>query len=68
MVPVAARDDVALQAFPSTVHCVLDEAVAPFGGSLDSGNGARFGGSANLDAFTETRWITLRGEIPQYPF
>jgi benzaldehyde dehydrogenase (NAD) len=47
---------------------VADEAVAPFGGSLDSGNGARFGGSANLDAFTETRWITLSGEIPQYPF
>ena len=47
---------------------VSDEAVAPFGGSLDSGNGARFGGTANLDAFTETRWITLRGEIPQYPF
>ena len=47
---------------------VSDEAVAPFGGSLDSGNGARFGGTANLDAFTETRWITMRGEIPQYPF
>jgi benzaldehyde dehydrogenase (NAD) len=47
---------------------VNDEAVAPFGGVLDSGTGARFGGSANLDAFTETRWITLRGDIPAYPF
>jgi benzaldehyde dehydrogenase (NAD) len=47
---------------------VSDEAVAPFGGTLDSGTGVRFGGTANLDAFTETRWITMRGEIPAYPF
>lgn len=47
---------------------VNDEAVAPFGGVLDSGTGARFGGAANLDAFTDQRWITLRGEIPAYPF
>ena len=47
---------------------VNDEAVAPFGGVLDSGTGARFGGSANLDAFTDSRWITMRGQIPDYPF
>jgi benzaldehyde dehydrogenase (NAD) len=47
---------------------VNDEAVAPFGGVLDSGTGARFGGSANLDAFTDSRWITMRGEIAEYPF
>jgi benzaldehyde dehydrogenase (NAD) len=47
---------------------VNDEAVAPFGGVLDSGTGARFGGTANLDAFTEQRWITMRGDIPVYPF
>ena len=47
---------------------VNDEAVAPFGGVLDSGTGARFGGSANLDAFTDQRWITVRGQIPAYPF
>jgi len=47
---------------------VNDEAVAPFGGVLDSGTGARFGGTANAEAFTESRWITLRGEIPAYPF
>lgn len=47
---------------------VNDEAVAPFGGVLDSGTGARFGGTANLDAFTEQRWITMRGDIPIYPF
>jgi benzaldehyde dehydrogenase (NAD) len=47
---------------------VNDEAVAPFGGVLDSGTGARFGGTANLDAFTDQRWITIRGDIPAYPF
>ncbi len=47
---------------------VNDEAVAPFGGVLDSGTGARFGGSANLDAFTDSRWITVRGQIAEYPF
>jgi benzaldehyde dehydrogenase (NAD) len=47
---------------------VNDEAVAPFGGVLDSGTGARFGGQANLDAFTDQRWITVRGEVPSYPF
>ncbi|MCI0688304.1 MAG: aldehyde dehydrogenase family protein [Sporichthyaceae bacterium] len=47
---------------------VNDEAVAPFGGVLESGTGARFGGNANLDAFTNQRWITLRGDIAAYPF
>ena len=47
---------------------VDDEANTPFGGILDSGTGARFGGTANLEAFTETRWITMRGDIAPYPF
>jgi benzaldehyde dehydrogenase (NAD) len=47
---------------------VNDEAVAPFGGVLSSGTGARFGGQSNLDAFTDQRWITVRGELPSYPF
>ena len=47
---------------------VNDEAVAPFGGVNDSGTGARFGGTANLDAFTDQRWITVRGDIAPYPF
>jgi len=47
---------------------VNDEAVAPFGGVRDSGTGARAGGSGNLDAFTDTRWITMRGTIAEYPF
>lgn len=37
-------------------------------GSGASGTGARFGGAANLDAFTETRWVTVRGDIAPYPF
>jgi benzaldehyde dehydrogenase (NAD) len=41
---------------------------APFGGILGTGTGSRFGGTANLDAFTETRWVTIRGDIAPYPF
>jgi benzaldehyde dehydrogenase (NAD) len=34
-----------------------------------SGTGVRLGGSeANIDAFTETQWVTIRGEIAPYPF
>ena len=39
----------------------------PFGGLGVSGTGARFGGAANLDAFTETRWVTIRGDIAPTP-
>ncbi len=47
---------------------VADEAVIPFGGVGDSGNGSRMGGLANLDAYTETQWITAQSELPGYPF
>jgi benzaldehyde dehydrogenase (NAD) len=47
---------------------VDDAPNTPFGGILASGTGARFGGTANLDAFTDTRWVTMRGEITPYPF
>jgi benzaldehyde dehydrogenase (NAD) len=48
---------------------VNDEAVAPFGGVGASGTGARFGGPvANIEAFTEAQWVTVRGAAPQYPF
>jgi benzaldehyde dehydrogenase (NAD) len=48
---------------------VNDEATAPFGGLGFSGTGARFGGAAaNVEAFTETRWVTLRAQIAPYPF
>lgn len=43
---------------------VNDEAVAPFGGVGASGTGARLGGPDwNMDAFTETQWVTMRGQI-----
>ncbi len=46
-----------------------DEAHVPFGGMLNSGTGSRFGGAAaNIEAFTESRWITTRGDIASYPF
>ncbi|MBT2400504.1 benzaldehyde dehydrogenase [Streptomyces sp. ISL-100] len=47
---------------------VNDEAVAPFGGVAASGTGARFGGEANLEAFTELRWTTVRREPADHPF
>lgn len=47
---------------------VNDEAVAPFGGVAASGTGARFGGEANLDAFTDLRWTTVRREPADHPF
>jgi benzaldehyde dehydrogenase (NAD) len=47
---------------------VNDDARAPFGGMGASGNGGRFGGEANLDEFTQWRWITERSEGATYPF
>jgi benzaldehyde dehydrogenase (NAD) len=43
---------------------VNDEAFAPFGGVGVSGTGSRTGGAEwNIDAFTETQWVTVRGQI-----
>ncbi|SPF02807.1 aldehyde dehydrogenase family protein [Streptomyces sp. MA5143a] len=48
---------------------VNDEPLIPFGGVGDSGTGSRHGGpAANLEAFTEQQWVTVRGELPRYPF
>src|SRR4051794_34362996 len=45
-----------------------DEVTNPFGGVKASGPGARLGGAqANIEAFTQTQWVTLRSEPPQYP-
>ena len=47
---------------------VNDEANTPFGGVGASGTGSRHGGAqANVDAFTDTRWITIRHEPGAYP-
>jgi benzaldehyde dehydrogenase (NAD) len=46
---------------------INDEPVAPFGGVGDSGNGSRHGGhQANLEAFTEVQWVTMRQAPPAY--
>ena len=48
---------------------VSDEANVPFGGVASSGTGSRFGGAqANIEAFTETQWLTVRPDIAPYPF
>ena len=49
----------------------LNEAVAQAakGSVAESGNGSRVGGpQANLDACTDAQWVTMRGELPSYPF
>jgi benzaldehyde dehydrogenase (NAD) len=47
---------------------VNDEATNPFGGVRGSGNGSRLGGAEdNIEAFTENRWVTVRGGLPAYP-
>ena len=47
---------------------INDDPIAPFGGVGASGNGGRFGGDANLEEFTQWRWITERAEPATYPF
>jgi benzaldehyde dehydrogenase (NAD) len=48
---------------------VNDEAHVPFGGVAASGTGSRFGGpAANIAAFTETRWVTVRADVPSFPY
>jgi benzaldehyde dehydrogenase (NAD) len=46
---------------------VNDEAIIPFGGMGASGNGGRFGGSANWDEFTQWQWVTVRDEPKSFP-
>jgi benzaldehyde dehydrogenase (NAD) len=47
---------------------VNDVPGAPFGGNGASGNGGRFGGSANLEEFMRWQWVTERDEPATYPF
>jgi benzaldehyde dehydrogenase (NAD) len=47
---------------------VADEPIIPFGGVRSSGNGTRLGGDANIEAFTDTQWLTIRADVPAYPF
>jgi len=45
---------------------VADEPQMPFGGVGASGHG-RFGGRQGIDAFTETRWITIATQPGHFP-
>jgi len=54
---------------PINDQTVDDESQAPFGGVGASGTGARFGGhEANIEAFTETQWVTMQADVATYPF
>jgi acyl-CoA reductase-like NAD-dependent aldehyde dehydrogenase len=46
---------------------VADEPNAPFGGFKASGYG-RFGGRWGIEAFSNTRWVTLATQHAHYPF
>jgi benzaldehyde dehydrogenase (NAD) len=46
---------------------INDEATIPFGGMGMSGNGGRFGGEANLEAFTQWQWVTVRDDSKSFP-
>jgi benzaldehyde dehydrogenase (NAD) len=45
-----------------------DEALAPFGGMGASGLGGRSGGDANLEEFTQRRWLTVAPGPVHYPY
>src|SRR5204863_5457513 len=45
-----------------------DEVVNPFGGMGASGGGRLGGPQANLEAFTELQWVTMRSSLPSTPF
>lgn len=47
---------------------IRDAADAPFGGLGASGDGTRFGGFANVEAFTQWRWTTVSEQQPALPF
>jgi benzaldehyde dehydrogenase (NAD) len=66
---IGAGLQMALRIPTGTAHIndqtVEDDANAPFGGMRHSGNSARFGGAAaNIEAYTDTRWITTRSTVP----
>jgi benzaldehyde dehydrogenase (NAD) len=47
---------------------VDDDPRIPFGGYGASGNGASFGGPANLEQFMQWQWLTERSDTASYPF
>ena len=66
---IGAGLQMALRIPAGTAHIndrtVADEPNALFGGMRHSGNSARFGAAAaNIEAYTDTRWITARSSVP----
>ena len=47
---------------------VGDEVVNPFGGVARPAARASAAWPGNLETFTTTQWVTLRSELPDYPF
>ncbi len=45
-----------------------DEVVNPFGGVRGTGSAWLGGPEANINAFTQVQWVTMRGDLPEYPF
>jgi benzaldehyde dehydrogenase (NAD) len=48
---------------------VNDEALIPFGGVGESGTGSGTAAPRPTSTrFTDVQWVTMRGDLPQYPF
>jgi benzaldehyde dehydrogenase (NAD) len=47
---------------------VLHEVFGPIGGVGSSGNGFNHSTLTNADQFTEWQWMTVRTDVPSYPF
>lgn len=47
---------------------VNDDAVNPFGGPGVAGNGSSHGGPGDWEQFASWQWLTVREQLPTYPF
>jgi benzaldehyde dehydrogenase (NAD) len=47
---------------------VNDECVNPFGGPGIGGNGGAVGGPADIEAYTQWQWLTVKDALPRFPF
>jgi len=47
---------------------INDDCVNPFGGPGIGGNGGSVGGPADIDAYTQWQWLTVKDTPPQFPF
>ncbi|WP_175912344.1 aldehyde dehydrogenase family protein [Burkholderia sp. BCC1640] len=71
--PDLARAQHVADALHSGVIHINDQTVVhgiygPIGGLGISGNGFGHGASSNADQFSEWQWITVRSQLPNYPF